>query len=118
MSGLYVQEEMDKVYIDMTATEAADAHERDERLKRVSGKESIPAIFEMSEGLQLIPTGKFADRVLEHLGSLDSAQAVDFWKDQNTIALKQFWAYCPSEAHELKKRIEEILDKRKRLTAA
>jgi len=111
MSGLYVQEEMDKVYIDMTATEAADAHERDERLKRVSGKESIPAIFEMSEGLQLIPTGKFADRVLEHLGSFDNRQAVEFWKDQNTIALKQFWAYCPSEAHELKKGIEAMMDK-------
>ena len=55
MSGLYVQEEMDKVYIDMTATEAADAHERDERLKRVAGKESIPAIFEMSEGLAAHP---------------------------------------------------------------
>jgi phage recombination protein Bet len=111
MSGLYVQEEMDKVAIDMTASEAADAHERDERLKRVSGKESIPAIFEMSEGLQLIPTGKFADRVLEHLGSINSAQSVEFWKDLNTIALKQFWAYCPSEAHELKKGIESILEK-------
>jgi phage recombination protein Bet len=107
-SGLYVQEEMDKVYIDMTASEAADAHERDERLKRVSGKESIPAIFEMSEGLQLIAIGKFADRVLEHLETLDNIQALDFWRDQNTIALKQFWAYSPSEALDLKKRMEAL----------
>ena len=118
MSGLYVQEEMDKVTIDMTASEAADAHERDERLKRVSGIESIPAIFEMSEGLQLIPTGKFADRVLEHLETIDNRQAVEFWKEQNTIALKQFWAYRPSEAHELKKGIESVVEKLNKTQAA
>jgi phage recombination protein Bet len=108
MSGLTVQEEMDKTYIDMTATEAADAHERDERLKRVSGSESIPAIFEMSEGLQLIPIGKFADRVIEHLNAMPNAEALDLWKDQNTIGLKQFWAYEPNDALGLKKQIEEI----------
>ena len=118
MSGLYVQEEMDKVYIDMTASEAADAYERDERLKRVSGKDTIPAIFEMSEGLQLIPVGKFADRVMEHLQGIDGLQRMEFWKDQNTIALKQFWAFAPSEALELKKKMEEVFDKAMRLKIA
>jgi phage recombination protein Bet len=113
MSGLYVQEEMDKVYIDMTASEAADAHEKDERLKRVAGHETIPAIFEMSVGLQLIPLGQFADRVLEHVGGLETAQAVDFWRDQNAMALKQFWARTPSEAHELKKKLEDTTQKLK-----
>jgi phage recombination protein Bet len=118
MSGLYVQEEMDKSYIDMTASEAADAHERDERLKRVSGKETVPAIFELSEGLQLIPTGKFADRVLEHLQALDTAPTIDFWRDQNTIALKQFWAYAPSEALELKRRMEQRREEVSKSTTA
>ena len=45
MSGLYVQEEMDKVYIDMTASEAADSHERDERLKARVGKGFNPRDF-------------------------------------------------------------------------
>lgn len=116
MSGLYVQEEMEKMYLDMSATEIADAHEQDERLKRVSGKESIPAIFEMSEGLQLIAIGKFADRVLEHLRALDSRQAIEFWKDQNTIALKQFWAYRPSEALDLKKGMEALVERAKKET--
>jgi phage recombination protein Bet len=118
LSGLYVQEEMDKVYIDMTASEAADAHERDERLKRIAGKEAIPAIFEMSNGLQLIPMGQFSDRVLEHLGTLESAESMDFWREQNSLGLKQFWAYEPSEALELKKRMEALREKASKAQAA
>src|SRR5262249_39790439 len=57
MSGLFVQEEVDKAHIDMTATEAANAHERDERIKRTATKDTIPAVFEMSEGLVLVPAG-------------------------------------------------------------
>ena len=72
----------------------------------------------MTEGLQLIPVGKFADRVLEHLASMDGLQVMEFWKDQNTIALKQFWAYAPSEALELKKGMEAIFEKTKRLKIA
>ncbi len=106
MSGLHVQEEMDKLYVDMSATEAADAHERDERLKRIAGTKSIPAIFEMSEGLQLIPIGKFADRVLEYVEQIGEVQKLEFWQDQNNIGLKQYWALSPNEALDLKKHLE------------
>jgi phage recombination protein Bet len=108
MSGLFVQEEMDKTSIDMTASEAADAHERDERLKRAGGKAAIPAMFELSEGLVLVPVGKFADRVVEHLEALPDAMAIDFWREQNTMGLKQFWAEQPTDAFDLKKKIEAI----------
>ena len=108
MSGLYVQEELDKVNIDMTASEAADAHERDERLKRISGNDAIPFILESSVGLQMIPAGKFSDKVLEFAGQFDDAAALDFWRDQNKAGFRQFWAHNPSEALELKKRLEEM----------
>jgi phage recombination protein Bet len=118
MSGLYVQEEMDKVYMDMTASEAADAHERDERLKRISGKEAIPFIFEASEGLQLIPSGKFVDRVLEFAEMCPDVQTFDFWKEQNVVGLKQFWAFQPSEALELKKALERVRAEKQAANAA
>ena len=108
MSGLFVQEEVDKAYVDMSATEAADAHERDERLKRTASKDTIPAMFELSEGLVLVPAGKFADRVIEHLKALPDVTACDFWKEQNATGLKTFWAFQPTDAHELKKRMEAI----------
>ncbi|WP_149111461.1 recombinase RecT [Limnoglobus roseus] len=76
MSGLYVQEEMAKVYLDMSATEAVEAFEKEERLKRIASNDTIPAIFEMSEGLQLVPLGKFADRVMEYVGAFDSVEAI------------------------------------------
>ena len=103
-----MQEEMDKVNLDMTATEAVEAHERDERLKKTASKDTIPAIFEMSEGLQLIPLGKFADRVIEHVRTLDDIAAFDFWKDQNIHGLKQYWACAPTDALELKKKLEQV----------
>lgn len=117
MGGLYVQEEMEKVYIDMTATEAADAHEREERLKRVSGQGTIPIILESSEGLQLIPVGKFADRVLDFAGQFDNKSMLDFWQDQNKMGLKQFWAEQPSDALKLKKDLEKLDEKLKKLEA-
>lgn len=110
MSGLLVQEEVDKSLIDMTAAEAVEAFEKDERLKRVAGTDTVPALFELSAGLQLVPVGKFADRVIEHVAGFDTVQGLDFWRDQNTLALKQFWAYAPGDALELKKRLEARRD--------
>ncbi|OWK39523.1 phage recombination protein Bet [Fimbriiglobus ruber] len=107
LSGLYVQEEMDKVQLDMTATEAVEAYERDERLKRTATKETVPAIFEMTEGLQLVPLGRFADRVMEYVQSLDDVTSFDFWKDQNVRALQQYWAVASSDALQLKKDLEQ-----------
>lgn len=108
MSGLYVQEELDKVQLDMTATETVEAYEKDERLRRTASKDTIPAIFEMTEGLQLIPLGKFADRVIEHVKTFDNPVAFDFWKDQNTRGLQQFWAYASTDALDLKKKLERV----------
>lgn len=108
MSGLYVQEEMEKVQLDMTATELVEAYERDERLKKTASKDTVPAIFEMSEGLQLIPVGKFADRVLEHLRSIDDLPAFDFWRDQNSQGLRQYWSLASTDALDLKKKMEGL----------
>ncbi|WP_020476241.1 phage recombination protein Bet [Zavarzinella formosa] len=115
MSGMYVQEELDKLTLDMSATEAVEAYERDERLKRTASKDTIPAIFEMSGGLQLIPLGQFADRTLEYVGTLSDVAALDFWNDQNVHGLRQYWSYAPNDALELKKKMEHL---RSRLSAA
>lgn len=112
MSGLYVQEEVDKALIDMTATEAAEAYQKEERMKRIAGNDAIPAMFEMTDGLQLIPIGKFADRVIEYIEAMDDAAKVDFWTEQNQIGLRQFWACQPNDGLELKKRIENIRSKK------
>ena len=107
MSGLYVQEEMHKVEMDMTATEEAEQYEKEERMRRTAGVDTVPALFEMTEGLQLIPVGKFADRVMEHISRIDTAQVFDTWKDQNVRGLQSFWAFKPTDAFELKKAMEQ-----------
>lgn len=106
MSGLYLHEELEKVEIEMTATEAAEQHEKDERLRRTAGGDTVPAIFEMVDGLQLIPIGKFADRVLEHMGGFSNVERFDFWKEQNKRGLQSFWVHNPTEGLSLKKEME------------
>ena len=108
MSGLYVREEMERVQLDISASEAVEAHERDERLKRTATKDVVPAIFEMSQGLQLVPIGQFADRVIEHISAFDDAKAFDFWADQNVRGLQQYWAFAKTDALELKKSMEQV----------
>lgn len=111
MSGLYVQEEMHKVEMDMTATEEAEQYEKEERMRRTAGRDTIPAIFEMTEGLQLISVGKFADRVLEHINRIEAPESFDVWKEQNLRGLQSFWAHSPNDALALKKAMEFRRDK-------
>lgn len=111
MSGLYVQEEMHKVEIDMTATEEAEQYEKEERMRRTAGRDTVPAIFELTEGLQLIPIGKFVDRVLEHIERIESVDSFDMWKEQNLRGLQSFWAHNPNDALALKKAMEFRRDK-------
>lgn len=107
MSGLYVQEEMARVELDMTATEVVEQYDKEERLRRTASKDMVPAIFEMTDGLQLIPVGKFADRVLEHIARIESVEIYDMWKEQNVRGLQSFWAYNPNDAFSLKKAMED-----------
>ena len=69
-------------------------------------------------GIELVPVGRFADRVIEHLELMSDAQAMDFWKDQNTMGLKQFWACNPGDALELKKKMELLRNQKAEQSAA
>ena len=63
-------------------------------------------MFEFSEGLQAVPSGKFADRCLAWLREMQSPSDINGWMEYNRVALKQFWGTNPGDALELKKAIE------------
>lgn len=106
LSGLYEASEMDQArVVDLTPTEIIEAQATDDRLAKVGGKGSI--IFQLTPAspLEPIALGQVADRVLEAYEGFDLRQAR--WFDSaNRTPLQEFWARSPSDALELKKRME------------
>lgn len=109
MGGLHVSEEVDFMQKDeLSATEAVEQYEMDERLKLVGAANSIPMIMAQSEGMEMVPDNEFADKVLAVLRDFENPDDIKFWKEMNVMGMNQFWARNTSDALELKKEIEKL----------
>lgn len=108
-SGLYTFDEMDRSIIDMTAAEEIAAFEEEERMTKVGANESAPFVFNFMEGVEFVPYGKIADRVLAHIKSLETASEIGMWREANRAGLQQFWAKRKSEALDVKAEIEKVM---------
>lgn len=102
--GLYVEEEMHKAEVDLTATEIVAAEEEKARAAKIGGR-GILCSFDPTGVLENVPAGAMADRCLEFVREND-AETVYRWSIQNRAALQQFWTMEPSDALEVKKEIE------------
>lgn len=111
LGALYVDAEMDRATtIDLTATEVVEQERTARRQAALGGPNMVTVTFEFSEGLQAIPAGQFADRCIEWINQLDSAESIANWQEYNRVALKQFWGTNPGDALELKKVIEARIE--------
>ena len=106
-SGLELQEEVDRRQtIDLTATEIADAAEKDQRLERIGGP-AITILWNDHEPLQRVPVGQAADRVLAFIqANKAEPTTIAVWEDRNRYALQELWAMDKSAALEVKKALE------------
>lgn len=106
LSGLYEGAELDRAtVVDLSASEIIEATQAGDRLERIGVAGTI--VFQLSPAspLEPIALGKVADRVLEAYEAFDLTQAR--WFDgANRVPLQEFWARSPSDALELKKRME------------
>ncbi len=105
LSGLYVEEEMHRAMVDITASEAADLGAQEDRLKRIGAVNCVPMIMDLGAALEMIPLGKFGDRCAAFVRAHDP-ETVRAWNESNREGLRQFWAMAPTDALELKKIIE------------
>ena len=105
-SGLYVSEEIDRMEMDFTASEAVAEYEKEQRIIQVGGANSFPMVIERD--LEMVPSGQMADRVLSTLRSLETTSEIDVWMERNRVGLQQYWAKEKSDALALKKEIEAI----------
>ena len=111
IGGIYTHEEMQKAQLDdVIATEEIDAYEEEQRMIAVNAVDSIPLIMADSVGIEPIPMGQVYDKVVELLGSFESADQIEFWRDRNRYGLQEFWARSKDDALGLKEQIEKMTE--------
>lgn len=109
LSGIYAAEEMDRVTVDGTATEAIEAHEKEERLRLTNAKEGIAFWWRAGDALEMIPLGQVYDRCCRFIRDCQSAIEIESWKRTNQVSLQAFWANAKNDALGLKQEIEKRL---------
>jgi len=104
--GLYVEEEMAKAtFVDMTASEIVEHAAEERRLKAIGAGNDLMVCWGADFGLERVPVGQMADRVIEHIRDLEPA-AVAKWQAMNAEPLREYWAKAPGDALQLKKLLE------------
>ena len=110
LSGIYSPEEMAQAdAIDQSATETVEAFQSELRMKAINASNAITMDLQDGEsGLQPIPVGEFADKVLARARSFQTVGELQFFKDYNRTALQEFWALQKGDALALKTELESI----------
>lgn len=108
LSGLHAPEEMDQAWAESNASAIADQAAEEARMARIAhARDSIPIMIDQNEGLIYMETGKIADAILAVAEKAD-AEHLQWLIATNREGLKQFWAKEPTDALELKKRLEHL----------
>lgn len=107
--NLYSEEEMERLAVQTTASEAIEELDRQERIKRVGGP-GLMMVFDDSARLEKVPMGQVHDRVMEFLRDASPRDAYNF-RLRNTEALKEFWAHEKAAALAIKQELEPLADR-------
>lgn len=107
--GLYAEEEMHSLDATMTASEALEEHEKQERIARVGGP-GLMMVFDDSARLEKVPLGQVHDRVMDFLHSASPRDAYMF-RLRNAEALKDYWAHEKAAALSIKAALEPLADR-------
>jgi phage recombination protein Bet len=102
--GVYSEEEMDKLTATASASEELEKHQAQERARRVGG-EGLLMVFDETSVLTKVSLGEVADRCFAFIRDNDPLEVHKF-RIRNELALRDFWAKCPSDALEVKKAFE------------
>lgn len=103
--SIHSEEEMDRLKTDVSASEALEAHEREERQARVGGPGLMLVFDATSMVMEKVPMGQVADRCLAFLKEATPEEAMTF-KVRNHAPLRDFWAHEKSAALEVNRAIE------------
>lgn len=107
LSGLYEYAELDRARAadELLPSDIIAGYRADNRLARIGGRDAILFQFSPTSPLEHIPLGKVADRIIEAIGEYDLNQ-FRWFESVNIQPIREFWAKAPTDALEVKKRME------------
>lgn len=112
-AGVYAEEEMAQAQaLDAgeLASETVERLEREERL-RISGvANAIMMTFDAAGTLEPVPLGQVADRIMAHIGSVETVKDLGDWWERNRHPWREFWARSKADALAVKKAVEARRD--------
>ena len=107
LSSLYEAAEFDQAQvIDLTPSEMVDQALTEDRLAKVGGNMGILFQLFPNAPLESVPIGKLGDKIIETIGEFSTIEQMRWFESANTQPLREYWARLPTEALEIKKKIE------------
>lgn len=110
-SGAYGEEEMQRAQAmeaeTLSAAEAAEKWEADQRMKRVGGDKAIGIVWDAGEKVSMEDPGELPDKVMAWLRHQEHPLAVQKFEERNAAPLNQLWAISKSDGLGVKEAIEK-----------
>lgn len=103
--NLYSEDEMDRFKTEISASEALDEFDKQERMAKIGGPGLMMVFDPVSMVMEKVVLGQVADRCFEFIKGATPDEAHAF-KIRNTAPLQEFWAHSKAEALAVKKAIE------------
>lgn len=107
LSGVYTEDEMEQAFAaEHSASQAVEIAEQERREALVHSRDAVPIQWSAGEGIVFEPAGGLADKIMEHIETIEHPIEFSKWREVNRVGFQQFWAASPSDALEVKKAIE------------
>ena len=102
--GIYLEEEMDRVHAQHSATEALEEFDREQRKAQIGGP-GLMMVFDDTMQIEKVALGNVFDRCDEFLTNATPEEAHIFGV-RNQQTLREFWAHDKAAALALKAKLE------------
>jgi hypothetical protein len=110
VGAIYEESEMERPMLEeSSATEILEARERELRMVKAGGRDSLVVTFDRDRGMEMVPAGQFVDRVTEHMLKFRDPRELEEWWAFHKATLRLFWAANKTDALGLKEQYEKIV---------
>jgi phage recombination protein Bet len=108
-SGLYVEEEMDRVkVVDLTASEMVEMEREDRRMKSIAMSDDEYPFVDHEGTMTFIPAGRYGDRIIMMARNCTETAELDSMKTRNREGLQRFWAKHKDDALTINAELEKL----------
>ncbi len=111
-ANVYSPEEMDQASVEiLDPIEAVHQAETQDRIAKIGGGRAVLFDFlETNRPLEPVPVGQIGDRIMSFIKEhAEEPSQIQMFGERNRHGLREYWAYSPGEALEVKKAMEQAV---------